>query len=283
MSFWHVNIIMKTNEFNLIMPVSIKDVNTALKNITYIKKYINPKRIVVISNSSVLLSNKQVFTNENVEFLDENRIIPGLTYNHVKELLSKYHAEERTGWYFQQFLKMAYSYISPYEFYVSWDADTIPLKQVNFFDSYNKPVFSLKDEYNKAYFETIYSIFGIEKKIEKSFICEHMIFNKEIMREIISKISECNPLNYWFDNIIANISKDALKASGFSEFETYGTYVLEYHRDFYSFKDIITLRTGRRFFGDDVSQEVLSWLSTFYDAVSFEKWDNRYIYIYKCT
>ena len=264
---------MNTNNFSLIMPVSKKDVNTAVKNLDYVRKYIKPSKIVIISDASVLSVNKELFNDLDVDFLDENKIIPDLTYKHVNKYLSTFHAEERTGWYYQQFLKMAYSFISPTEYYVSWDADTIPLKHVDFFDSDNKPVFSLKNEFNEAYFDTINSLFGINKNVEGSFICEHMIFNTSIMKEMIQRISNCNLNKKWFDIIIDNISKDVLKSAGFSEFETYGTYVYEYHRDLYSFKDIISLRTGRRIFGDEVNDEILIWLSEFYDTVSFEKWD----------
>ena len=40
----------------------------------------------------------------------------------------------RPGWYYQQFLKMAFSNWSKSRYYMAWDADTIPLRKKEMFN-----------------------------------------------------------------------------------------------------------------------------------------------------
>ena len=72
-------------------------------------------------------------------FMEENLLVPK---EKLKELFYEIGIENlnRTGWYEQQFLKMAYSRICNNEFYLIWDSDTFPIKPVNMFENSN-PIF----------------------------------------------------------------------------------------------------------------------------------------------
>lgn len=113
-----------------------------------------------------------------VKFIDENAIMPNLTFDKVFEHLHKYKAEKRAGWYFQQFIKMGYSHICESDYYLSWDADTIPIRNISMFSN-GRPIFDTKTEYHKPYFDTIYNLLGLKKIILRSYISEHMIFDKK--------------------------------------------------------------------------------------------------------
>ena len=71
---------------------------------------------------------------------------------------------------------------------LSWDSDTIPLNNISFFKD-GKPLFTMKQEYNKPYFDTLKKILNLEKSVDFSFIAEHMMFNKDIMNEMLNKIN----------------------------------------------------------------------------------------------
>lgn len=63
--------------------------------------------------------------------------------------------------------------------------------------------------------------------------------------------------------------------SGFSEFETYGTYVEKYYKGLYVYRDTNTIRNGKCLFKGLPYEEVLEWLSKDYYAISFEKCDKE--------
>lgn len=94
------------------------------------------------------------------------------------------------------------------------------------------------------------------------------------MLELINKIQHYNS-NDWFYNILEAIEKSDLMNSGFSEFETYGTYVEKYYKGLYVYRDTNTIRNGKCLFKGLPYEEVLEWLSKDYYAISFEKCDKE--------
>ena len=96
--------------------------------------------------------------------LDENTLIPGLTFDKLTKLLRLHKEGLSTGWFFQQFLKLGFAKTKyAGEYYLTWDADTLPLSHIEFFDG-NHPYFTRKYEYNENYFFTIERILGMQKK-----------------------------------------------------------------------------------------------------------------------
>ena len=72
---------------------------------------------------------------------------------------------------------MAFS-LSPYckcDYYLSWDADTIPLRRLSFFRD-EHPLFSQKQERHIPYFETLFNLLHLKPFNDFSFITEHMVF-----------------------------------------------------------------------------------------------------------
>lgn len=265
--------------YNVIIPIAEKDVDIVKINLEYIKKNISPRKIVIIANNKI----KNYFVNEEVDFLDENEVIEGLNFARIYEILKKKSAEKRTGWYFQQFLKYAYANLCEEEYYITWDADTIPIRKINFFNENNKFIFSLKSEFNKPYFDTIEKLFGYEKVIKESFIAEHMVFKKKYVLELINKISGLDESHLWFETILESIKEEDIAKAGFSEFETYGTFVYRNYPDSYCTREIKALRNGQIIFNDCPEADVLEWISKKYETISFEKSQNSILHfnIYK--
>ena len=214
--------------FEIIMPIAKQDYEIAAKNIPQLLCCLEPKRITIIACDEVGRSLANDFSeSDNIRYINENDVFNGMTFTNIKSYLKKYNSESRTGWYFQQFLKMGYAFLCDEEYYMSWDADTIPIKKCNMFIN-ERPVFDTKTEYHKPYFSTIKNLLGIDKQIARSYISEHMIFKKSIMLELINKI-QYYKRNDWFYNILEAIEESDLMNSGFSEFDTYGTYVEKYN------------------------------------------------------
>ena len=217
-----------------------------------------------------------------------------MSFKSIKELIVKRGGNpKRTGWYFQQFLKLGYSRICDNDYYMVWDADTIPVKKVHMFSKNKTPYFHLKTEYHKPYFETINNLFDgkYSKKINGSFIAEHMMFKTEYVKDMLKEIEDNKkiPGKYFFEKIINGISEiNDLNNSGFSEFETYGTYVYSKYNKAYKIAKWKSLREGIYYISLPINDDQIKWLSKKYDAVSFEKhdrlsnayriWNNKFFY-----
>ncbi len=177
----------------------------------------------------------------------------------------------RPGWYYQQFLKMSFSKICEGEYYMSWDMDTVPLRDHDMFDENGKPYFDIKNEFSPGYFSTIESLLGLKKNTEGSFVSEHMVFKKSYMTELIDAI-EHSPVpgsNAW-EKITEAIDPMYITL-GFSEFETYGTFVTEIYPDAYKKRRFRSLRRGSWFVNEkDLTQDDIDWLKKNFDAVTFE-------------
>lgn len=265
-------------KFDMIVIALEDDVKKLLSNIKFINDYIKYDNLIFIGNDKVeeIILNQK--TNK-IKFINENKLVKNMDFNSVKKLILKRNGDsKRTGWYFQQFLKLGYSKICKNDYYLVWDADTIPCKNVELFSENNKPVFHLKTEYHKPYFETIDNLFDskYKREIKKSFISEHMVFNTKIVKSMLKEIEKNNELTgkYFWDKIIFSIKDiNDLNHSGFSEFETYGTYVYSKYREMYEYKVWKSLRSGIYFFKYPISMKQLKWIAKDYDAISFEKHD----------
>ena len=79
------------------------------------------------------------------------------------------------------------------------------------------------------------------------------------------------PAESFWEKILWAIPEQSLQKSGFSEFETFGTYVVTRHPDRYALRHLETLRSGKNILGEAPTQEMLDWAAASYDTVSMEK------------
>ncbi len=268
-------------DFDVIIPIAMNDV-IALKNILpYIFKIFQNNKITIIANKNVLSS----FTDEkNLRLIDENEMLPGLQFNSIKKIINRKYpkAVRRTGWYFQQFLKLGYSRICEKEYYLSWDSDTIPLNKIDFFTELGEPYLSKLPPvlHDKAYDTTISNLWpdgSVKKREFNSFVTEHMMFSKRIVTAMLSEI-ECMPnLNgeYFFEKIMDAIPINELNLSGFSEFDTYAAFVRSKFPEEYVLRDWHNLRHGKAYFGENPSETQLMWVEQSFDVVSIEDFDKQ--------
>ena len=268
--------IAKSNKLDLIVPTIPKDLNILLGNINMYFEKLPINRIIIIGNEEVL---KLLPKDERIPFINEELLI---NFDLLKRIIinrtGSEEAGRRTGWYVQQFIKMAYSRICDNEYYLLWDSDTIPLKRIEFYGT-EHPYIDCKTEYHEPYFITIEKLFpGMKKCIDGSFISEHMLINAPIMREMIDNIESNDELKgkSFEEKILNAIPIEFLANSGFSEFETYGTYVSIKYPKLYCLRKWKSMRYGGFFFNgiNNMTENNVKWLSKSYDAVSFEKGDN---------
>ena len=269
----------RIHKISLVVPILSRDFHKIYNNLRFYFNFIDGiKNIIFIGNEAInkLIKEKKSSLSFPIIFINEKLL---LDVNKIKQLikLKNKYAVRRSGWYIQQFLKMIYYRFCHNKFYLIWDSDTIPIKEVKMFSSDGKPIFDVKTEYHKPYFITLNKIFPeLGKKYNYSFISEHMLINTKLMKNMIRRIAFNKNLigNTWYEKIINCINIKDLRKSGFSEFETYGTFVKEYYKQIYDIRHwkSLRLKNGNRilYFNSNFFTDIKN-ISKNYNAISFEK------------
>lgn len=267
-------------DFDLVICAIERDIPILEIGLPYMRKYLRPTRIVLIAprtcHPALGALGKKIGGFSDFNLIDEDSLIDGLNKEYVGALLVARGANpQRSGWYFQQFLKLCYA-LSPAvnNYYLVWDADTIPLRPLEFFSETGKVIFETSKEYNADYFFTMKKIIGKGKTYAYSFISEHMMMERATVRELLTSICFPNPTSAQevVQRVIAAVSDEALSSSGFSEFETYGTFAVSKYQDRYEIRSLRSLRHGTMLFGRQPTLENLFALSRRYWWASFEAW-----------
>lgn len=256
--------------FDIIIPCGPNDVKFVPKVVSQLRKFIVEADIIYIITNSKFISRIQ----KNIEdsktlVLDENTLVKGLDFSIVRSLMNKKGRFEGYGWIFQQLLKFGFA-TTKYarDYYLSWDADTLPLNKIDFFDD-GHPLFTKKTEFHKPYFDTNEKLIGIGKVQPYSFITEHMLFKKEYVNELLSEIENSSVEgNTWIDKCIN--ACNFFMTEVFSEFELYGSYVSVKHPDEYRTRQLRSFRNGGLIRGRHINDGLLAALAFDQDIASFE-------------
>jgi hypothetical protein len=256
--------------YTFVIPCSKKDLDKIDIVLNKLFENFQIKQIVVICPNGGGINLDKVIS------VDEDKLYNGLTLQRIKDICHTNNISRSPNWYFQQFLKMSYANVCVDDCYIVWDADSIPLKHVEFRNSKtDKLKFFTTGEHYIPYFNTIDMLFegNVSKCINKSFISEAMIIDKKIMLELIRKIENNHKIcGHAFYEKILSCVRQKTQAYSFSEYETYGNFVLTYYPKRY---EVLGANRYRRANGivnihDD---DELKWIAQSFDAISIEKWD----------
>jgi hypothetical protein len=207
--------------------------------------------------------------------LDENEMIPGMTLPALKVIpLARF--SQGPGWYFQLLLKYQFAFLKTEDdHYLIWDADTVPLRPMEFFDAQGRMLLTKAREFHPPYFSTYERLLGRPAPREFSFIAQHMLVRKSILREMLAEIERhCPGDENWAWKIMRNLTGEG--SNRFSEFETYGHYLKEKHPELAVFRDLPWLRHGANECGRHPSPAALAGLGEKYFFASFEDSDSLY-------
>jgi hypothetical protein len=158
----------------------------------------------------------------------EQALFPFLKLDEIKQRMPP-HRQARAGWYYQQLLKIAALIHFPCDdeaLLALWDADTVPLREVDFLDADGRVSYFTGTEHHKPYFGTVERLLGLTKRVDYSFIAQCFPVRKKWIIEFIKEIS-LRSEKLWFEAILE--SADFNNNSGFSEYETIGTFLTHRH------------------------------------------------------
>ncbi len=269
------------NSFPCIIPTIADDYNRTKNYFATFFKYLPISEIILVGPESLrdsVLSDMddKLFGDRKISYIPETQLVPfdaiKAIYNELCQKTSLPNPSS-VNWYYQQFLKLAYARQCDAEYYLLWDSDTLPLQPISMFSEDERPYFDVKPECNTTYFTTIERLFHFTKIIEKSFISEHMIIKRDLMLEMLDEIEKLSyPGESFYEKILYAIGPDNL-VRGFSEFETFGTWVGMRHSSAYKLRPWKSFRNLSFFVNiNDLTEEDVDWLSKDYYAITFEKY-----------
>lgn len=252
----------------IVSVATIDDIGVWSLGSRYVKKFIHANEYRVVVPKKYV----QDFLNENqaaYSVVPEDDILPTATINKIKGYFESSSASY--GWYLQQFLKIEELRKKSKKAALIWDADTIPLKFINFEDSDGRLLSYKGVEHHSPYFQTIENILGVRKTNNHSFISQCACIRMIDIHEMCEEIEQRNGV-YWIDSILNAIKPEH---GYFSEYETIGSYINSRPSEttlFYKNVDSWT-RNGYKYIPSlFLFPFLFSIYSKRFDHMTFEKW-----------
>ena len=246
---------------DVLIPLAVKDAGTLPAVVRSVRKYVKHPigRITVVApprRKVIDLCRKL-----NCRFVNENAVLP-ITRKNIRYSSRKW---ERSGWLFQQFLKLSGDVLCKAENFLVMDADTVLIRP-HVFISGNKPVFYCRGWSQPEYFRTYRRLMGSGRAAPFSFVAHYMLFNKTMLARL-KRFIETRHRMRWYDAVMRCMDKS--KPYAFSEFETYGNFLYAQNPNGMIRRMALnkSIRGGVR----RISPERLRRLAGKYRSVSFHK------------
>lgn len=216
------------NKIDILIPAIVKDLDVLPHAIEAARKQVRHPigEIFIVAPERKRIIN--LCTSMNCKFVDENSMLPitkkDINYSPTKRKVSV----DRSGWLFQQFLKLNGDNLGSNDSFLVLDADTVLIRP-HIFEHNGKSVFFRRGLYYKPYFSTYKRLMGEEAPGPSQrifFVSHYMYFKKNRLGEL-KKLIESRHNTDWYKAILNNINKK--QWDSFSEYETYGNFMMKNH------------------------------------------------------
>ena len=177
---------------DVIIPAHKKDIDTIDFCVNYAKENVNRiGKVYVISRERLT---------ENAEWIPESEF--PFSIDDVSNIIGKHW---RTCWYYQQILKMCVFEVRKdiSDSILVLDSDTIFINKTDFISEQSGPgtvgFFNVGKEFYAPYFEHMERLLpGLTRQIhEHSGITHHMIFQRDIMRQLFDEVENIHGCSFW--------------------------------------------------------------------------------------
>lgn len=205
------------SKIDVVIPAIDKDLGTLPYVIDSVRKHVAHPigRIFVVAPSSPRI--QDVCRRKGCTFVHEKNVLP----LRKKDIVYRSSRWERSGWLYQQLLKLGSSSVVNQRRYLVIDADTVLIRPHRF-DEGGKQVFYCRSWSQPEYFVTYRKLLGRKPPRPRSFVTHYMMFDKTKLRTLKASIEQRHGTK-WYKAIIRSINRK--KQFGFSEYETYGNFV----------------------------------------------------------
>ena len=208
---------------DVLIPVAAKDFGTLSKVVNSVREYVlHPiTNIFIVSKESEIIKNFCIETD--CIWVDEDKVLP-IKKSHIQY---KVDGIDRSGWLFQQFIKLTSDTICQNEFVLIIDADTILIRPQRFIDPHGKMIFFFSDEHHQPYYDTYKKLLDCDALSPVSFVSHYMVMNRKLLKSLKEKIEEKNNL-VWYEAILKH--NDYTQGASFSEYELFGNFAYDNFR-----------------------------------------------------
>jgi hypothetical protein len=248
-------------KIDVLIPAIEKDLATLPFVIDSVKKFVMHPigQIFIVAPNSAKI--KSLCLRKNCTFVDENTVLP-ITKRNIHYRSKRW---ERSGWLYQQLLKLGGSKLGSQRFYLVIDADTVLIRP-HTFRSGGRQIFYCRNWSQPEYFTTYKKLLGKKAPRPASFVTHYMMFEKSKLTTLKKKIAARHHTS-WHSAILRSINKT--KQFGFSEFETYGNFLYAS-----SPKSVVLKKALNKSLSMNpsaISQSKLKKLARTYRSISFHK------------
>lgn len=234
-----------------------RDIPLILDNYYSFKKFYKKFKIFIICPIKEIDEFKKKLNFKEFHFTSEDTVISFKEFNDIFEKLSvnldfKGEFKTRLSWYYQQILKLSFivDFVSiKKENIIIWDADTIILKKIDFFDNNYSIKYGTLFEFHKPYFKTNEGMIGKNPDYFISSLVQFIGITTLECQHLVKNYLKLNKNNNQTGSaiskiILQNIFKihRAYNGSLFSEYEFIGisNYILQKKKQ----KPLFLLRAG---------------------------------------
>lgn len=254
---------------DVLIPFHWKDSDTLRSALPFIRKNILNVRVIYIVGEQDPEIPDTVFVSESV--------FP------YKALIPLYYPRYlyRTGWIFQQLIKMmAWKFIeglSP--IYLVWDSDTVPYRPLKFVQD-GVFLFGKSHDIHDPYFEHIHRVYpDLTNTMAKdtcglptfSAISHHQILSRSHIEDLIQRVEAVHD-NMPFELVFLS-SLDPNEKAPCSEYELYGNFMRVFYPDIVRFRDLKMIQTSTHHFGHTFDIDYP--FGDHMDLVSYHKYENQ--------
>lgn len=202
---------------DVLIPAIEKDLGTLPLVIDGIRKYVKHpigEILIVAPKRKRIL---ELCRKKGCRFVHEDTVLP-IT---KKDIHYQSNTWDRSGWLYQQLLKLSGDTLCSSKYYLVIDADTVLIRP-HVFKVGSKTVFYCRNWSQDEYFNTYRKLMGRRRSARLSFVTHYMLFDKSKVTQL-KKAIEARHRRSWYAAIMRSMNKS--KQFAFSEFETYGNYL----------------------------------------------------------
>lgn len=206
---------MQNNKLYFFQVSLKKNIPVIEKNYFNLKKFYKDFSLTIICKDEELIYFKRLTYYPEIKIIKENFFIKLTTF---KKIFNKYCNNKfflkknnwRTSWYYQQVIKISYIF---YFFnkkigkkLILWEADTLILNKIEFFNKNQSNVFGTLFEFNKKYFQTLLFIF---KKLPRHYLsgtCQFNSISKSdsffLKKKLNNFVKKKNKNSIWLSHLV---------------------------------------------------------------------------------
>lgn len=216
------------NKIDVLIPAIEKDLDVLPHSIDSVRKQVRHPigKIFIVGPENKKI--KSLCIAKHCKFIDEDSLLPlakkDINYSPTRRNIPV----DRSGWLFQQLLKLGGDTLGSSDGFLVLDADTVLIRP-HIFEHCGKTVLFCRTLHYKPYFTTYKRLLGEEAPGPAQsvfFVSHYMYFKKSHLREL-KKLIESKHNTEWYMAILKNINKN--QWDSFSEYETYGNFMMKNH------------------------------------------------------